>query len=256
MSMSDIKVKLHSDNEQEVDAALLEIIRQLQGTEKQKEEVANETLPILKEMLLKHEGQDVRDVAAVAIGYMDKYGASAQPEILESLANYDAYEFRHVASTAFFIGVPAEKAVPLLKVALVSSHWKEDTAMVLGWYGPAASDAVDALISETAADPAPPNEMAKGADISKRREVIKALGKIGLGAKVAVPRLAELLWDPSQDIRGYAAKSLAKITNEFEDPWKGDDVFSMSKEDPKEIEIVVIARKWWQTSGSSQNWGE
>ena len=210
-------------------------------------------LSVLRSRLLVEENQDIRMMIVRAIAKMGKEAQGAEPEILVKLADYDDYAFSHTPEAAFAIGVPPEKAVPLLKVAVMSSAaWRREAAIVIGRYGTSASSAVDALTTQLV-----------HSDNQVREAVAWALGRIGPEAKLAVPDLANLLWDPDESVRGYAARALAQITREFdagdEQLDENSDEFSFGEsfqlnEDSGELEVVIRARKWWKEKGSTQEW--
>jgi len=232
----DLETKLLSDNSFKQVKALMKITEHLNE--------ANEVLPILRRLLVESKSKDVRQWAAIAIGAMGNSAISAEPEIMTKLTEYEAYEFVAVASAAFQIGVPPEKALPLLREALLhSKHNKAGSARIIGAYNLATPEIVATLASQ-----------ANFSDSKVREAVAQVLGKMGPEAKPAVPKLAELLWDSDKWVEGYAAKALVKITAEFDDNGLSEHGFHSTKEAPEEFEIVIRARKWWKEKGSTQEW--
>ena len=112
-----------------------------------------------------------------------------------------------MALSPSFTGLRPALAQPSRPVARPGSPHRTDSpdvrgfaAMALGGLGPAAQDAVPALVP-----------LLKDPKASVRRAAASALGGLGPAAQDAVPALVPLLNDPEADVQWAAAVALDQI---------------------------------------------
>jgi HEAT repeat protein len=94
----------------------------------------------------------------------------------------------------------ARGAVPALAVALERPDTYVVVSAALARIGPAATEAIPALVSELSSP-----------DGGRRWRAARTLGRIGPGAADAVPALVAALGDPSEGVRLRAARALGRI---------------------------------------------
>lgn len=134
----------------------------------------------------------------------------AVPELVKGLADENKYVRYFVAMILSYMKPPIEETIPVLIRALTDESapswvfW--DVARALGKFGPAAKDAVPALIKTL-----------RASDVRKRLVAARTLGKIGPAAKDAVPSLMKALGDEDSNVRSAAARGLGKIGPEAKD---------------------------------------
>jgi len=140
----------------------------------------------------------VEGLYAFAAGNLVTIGKPAVPPLIRALREQDPGMRETAARILADIGPQASQAVPELVNALNDSDRgvRVQAAITLGEIGPQATDAVPALF-EALKDP-------KTYEASMR-----ALEKIGIDSKVAIPELIEAL--KYEDLRTYAAQGLLDI---------------------------------------------
>lgn len=127
--------------------------------------------------------------------------------LIENLKDEDEQVRRDAATALGDIGPAAKDAVPALIVALkkdADEDVRRNVATALGEIGPMAKGAVPALIIA----------LKKDVDEEVRRNTAIALGEIGPAAKDAVPALTQALKDEDEDLRDAAQTALKKIQAE------------------------------------------
>lgn len=188
--------------------------------------------------LLEHENREVRIAAARGLSKMGAPAAKAVPAMAALLKDEDPRQRYQVTSALKEMGSHAKAAVPELITRLKDEMtWSPDPLLTtLANIGPDAADAVPALLelakkrgrfSQQALDtlarigPAGKEGIAlcvENLDAKSpydRKDAAKSLGEFGPVAKEAVPKLKELLEDPDESVRVWAAFALARITGDF-----------------------------------------
>lgn len=160
---------------------------------------ARSTLPAVKESL-RDDVEAVRANAAVTLGHLDN--SQATIKTLIDLLRDDAVEVRLGAALALAqIGPPARAAVPQLEEALRDPRMQDPILRLLGEIGPAAAAAVPTLLG-----------LLKKKDNQVNLLAARTLGLIGPEAKSAVPRIMELVKEEeSDDVRITLMDALARI---------------------------------------------
>jgi len=163
------------------------------------------------------------------------------PELIAALSSENAEIRIGAALVLGDMGPEAEAAVPALARNLYyqgSYEVRESAASSLGKIGPAAKPAVSLL------------EVALLADfVHVRRAAAIALGHIGDTA--AIPALAQALNDKDNAVSGYAARSIATLTDQ-KFPDRNGPGFSIDKNG---VPVVVAAAiEWWMQQGQYHSW--
>lgn len=166
---------------------------------------------------------------------------STVSDLIEELSSDNVETRLNAAFVLISIGPEAEPAIPALIENLNYQEAYEvrmTAAEALGAIGPAAKVAIPDLINLLQTD-----------FVHVRRAAATALGQIK--SPVAVPVLADALYDDDKGTAINAAKSLGIITRE-----NFPELHSVGATlDENGIPVVVsAAREWWETYGQHQNW--
>ena len=146
---------------------------------------------------LTDEDPRAREAAARALIDLDPDPEIARPLMTKAMALASPEALDDILDALASLG---EKAVPRLAEALKHEEVCAKAAAVVARIGPAAKDAVPALI-EALGDENP----------QTRNEVLFALAAIGPGAEAAVPAATDALNDPDANVRYSACYALGKI---------------------------------------------
>jgi HEAT repeat protein len=146
---------------------------------------------------LKDENPRMRRAAARGLHELGAPPDVVAPAMIAALADADPQVLANVADALATLG-PA--AVPKIVAALEIEELRGAALAVLGRMGPAAKDAVPALVNELARQ-----------DDPRRAEVQLALAAIGPDAAAAVPALVESLSSDDDHVRRTALYALGKI---------------------------------------------
>ena len=142
---------------------------------------------------------DVRAVAALALARME-LSPGAVPSLVHSLGSRDDYVRGFAAWSLGNLGPAAQDAVPALVQALGVDDTASVAAAALARIGPAAAQAVPALAADL-----------HGREAGRRWRAARTLGRIGPLAEAAVPELRAALRDPNEAVRAHAARALGRI---------------------------------------------
>lgn len=163
------------------------------------------------------------------------------PELIDVLLGPNAEARIGAAITLGNMGPSAVEAVPALTQNLYyrNSEVRRYAARALGNLGSSAEPAIPGLIVILLSDSA----------VQPRREVAKALGKIGDIS--AIPALAQCLSDEDEGVGIECAKSIAVLAGQ-QFPDLNSPGYSL---DEKGVPLIVIAaREWWQKEGQHKSW--
>ncbi len=141
----------------------------------------------------------VRYAAAQALS-RQKLVADDIPHLVVALQSEDVYVRAFAAWRLGNFREEARGAVPVLALALERPDTYVVVSAALARIGPAAEEAVPALVSELAS-------LAEG----RRWRAARTLGRIGPGAVAAVPALIEAMGDPNEGVRLRVARALGRI---------------------------------------------
>ncbi len=167
------------------------------------EEVVN----ALKSALQKDASGKVREAAAKSLGGLGRAGFPALKELGEALKDKDA---NTRASAAQAIGEFSRVDPEIAKdyVSNLGQCMRDESgtvrfqaAFALGRMGPAAESAVGALVED----------LPKDKDASVRKEIIKTLTSLGMGATTASAVLLDSLQDSDVEVRQRAAIALSRV---------------------------------------------
>jgi len=174
--------KLKDPNENVRSTALMSLPMNPGHFEKEPELLTELIIPAVIEMIQTDSSDLNRGTAVTLLCGMKEKAAPAVPALIKALDDVKARQ--HVAASIHQIGDPAKPAIPRLNELLNDSDRaaRADAAKGLGGFGPAAAEAVPALIETLKTDK----------NDTVRREVANALGKIGAPASEAMPTLREL----------------------------------------------------------------
>jgi HEAT repeat protein len=154
--------------------------------------------------LLKGENEDVRRIAAGALGRIGQAAETAIPALVAALDDERGPVALHAAEALGRIG---PYAVPQLAKAVGDPRRQHLAVMVLAELGPAAKPAITAL----AAALTECESKQTGTSREFCREILLTLARMGSDAKEAVPSLLKILGNEKHDLRGGAAWALANI---------------------------------------------
>ena len=146
---------------------------------------------------LKNKDKAVRQTAALGLLDLNPGPAIMVPAFSSAIQDEDPAVVSDMLSAIASLGAPA---VPRLIKALEFPKARLRVVEILGRIGPAASDAVPALV-KYANDP----------DANIRREVFATLGSIGPAAKSALPAATAALKDEDDEVRYSALFALGKM---------------------------------------------
>ncbi len=136
--------------------------------------------------------------AAAALARLGTKAASAVPQLIAALRDDDGAVTIEAAQALTAIGQPA---VQPLTGLLTDLQYRNLAATALGDIGPAAVDAVPAILG-----------LLDASDKETRRAALLALAGIGPSAQpVVAERLVQILRDPKSDVRPGAAYALARM---------------------------------------------
>jgi HEAT repeat protein len=141
----------------------------------------------------------VRHAAAQALSAL-KLTAEDIPGLERALQSDDVYVRAFAAWRLGNFRAEASEAAPALAAALERPKTHVAVSAALARVGPAATEAVPALVAELSSD-----------DSGRRWRAARTLGRIGPGAMAAVPNLVEALDDPNEGVRFRAARALGQI---------------------------------------------
>jgi HEAT repeat protein len=160
---------------------------------------------------LKDPDPETRREAAFRLGRIGGRARDAVPTLGELLKDNEPRVRVNAALALYKIGPDALAALPALCGALKDNVplVRMDAAMTLSRFGPDGSPAVPDLI-EAAKNPEN-RESLMGFGFSVRQEAIFALGRIGAGARDALPMIREALDDEDEQTRQAAATALPLI---------------------------------------------
>ena len=171
--------------------------------------VAADDVPQLVKQL-KSGDVDARRSAAKGLGELGSGAKEAVPALIEALKDNDRFVRRFAAQALGEVGPAARSAVPTLNGLLRKGEEKKEVL-----------DAVTAALGKIGGGPSSAKMLAmtlldKGSDTEVRRQAAEALGKMGSGAKTAIPALVEVLKPakgppPPGELRTEAATALGEI---------------------------------------------
>jgi HEAT repeat protein len=141
----------------------------------------------------------VRHAAAQALS-QQKLDSNDIPHLAVALQSEDVYVRAFAAWRLGNFREEARGAVPVLALALEQPDTYAVVSAALARIGPAAEEAVPALVSELESPAA-----------GRRWRAARTLGRIGLGAADAVPALTAALEDPNEGVRLRVARALGRI---------------------------------------------
>ena len=141
----------------------------------------------------------VRHATAQALS-RQKLDADDIPHLVVALQSEDVYVRAFAAWRLGNFREEARGAVPVLALALEQPDTYVVVSAALARIGPAAEEAVPALVSELAS-------RSEG----RRWRAARTLGRIGPGAVAAVPALVEAMGDPNEGVRLRVARALGRI---------------------------------------------
>ena len=160
------------------------------------EELERAVVPRLIEAL-KAPNQQIRETAARALIDLGPDPEFTRPLVQQVMQDASPEMLNEILGALASLG---EKAVPRLIKALEYTDARPKAAAIIARIGPAAKDAVPALIEALGDDKA-----------ETRSEVLFALAAIGPDAKEAVPEVAKALDDPDEDVCYAACYALGRI---------------------------------------------
>jgi HEAT repeat protein len=156
------------------------------------------TAPPLFEALF-DPSEAVRHAAAQALSTL-KLTVEDIPALEGALRSEDIYVRAFAAWRLGNFREEAGEAVPALALALEQPKTFVAVSAALARIGPAATEAVPALVAELSSE-----------DSGRRWRAARTLGRIGPGAAAAVPDLVAALDDPNEGVRFRAARALGQI---------------------------------------------
>lgn len=165
------------------------------------------------------------------------------PELIDVLLNGSEEARVGAARRLGQMGDSALDAIPALSASLShsNSEVREAAAWALGQMGSSASSSVNALSQLITRDVV-------------ARVRMTAADSLGLiGAKSAIPALAEGLQDNEVNVNISSARSIGLIT-EQDFPDMNSSGFSLNESGVPLI--VVAAREWWASIGQHQEWND
>ena len=140
--------------------------------------------------------ETVRQAAAQALSEL-KLTPEDIPRLEEALESDDVYVRAFAAWRLGNFREEAGEAVPALAAALERPDTHVAVSAALARIGPAAVEAVPALVAELSSG-----------DAGRRWRAARTLGRIGPGAAASVPQLVSALEDPNEGVRLRAARAL------------------------------------------------
>jgi HEAT repeat protein len=141
----------------------------------------------------------VRHAAAQALSTR-KLTPAHVGDLVRALGSADVYVRGFAAWRLGNFREAAKDAVPALGVALALPDTYVAVSAALARIGPAATEAVPALVSDL-----------ESPDAGRRWRAARTLGRIGPGAVAAAPALVTALDDPNEGVRRRAARALGRI---------------------------------------------
>ncbi len=141
----------------------------------------------------------VRHAAAQALS-RQKLTPGDIPHLVVALQSEDVYVRAFAAWRLGNFREDAREAVPVLALTLQQPDTYVAVSAALARIGPAATEAVQALVLELASS-----------DAGRRWRAARTLGRIGPGAAAAVPALVAAMEDPNEGVRLRIARALGRI---------------------------------------------
>jgi HEAT repeat protein len=161
-------------------------------------EAGRPAVPVLFEAL-GDPSEWVRHAAAEALS-RQKLTPHDVPALVAALRSDDTYVRAFAAWRLGNFREEGREAVPALAATLEQPQTHVAVSAALARIGPAATEAVPALVSELARP-----------DAGRRWRAARTLGRIGPGAADGVPALVTALDDPNEGVRLRAAQALGRI---------------------------------------------